>query len=1346
MKKSIFLFFAAILCSLSAGAATERVYFVNASNWSTINVHAWDGTATGTSWPGNTATKDTWQWEGKDVYYFEAEAGAYKKCIFNNGNEQQTADLPWTANQVYDHNSQSWLPVEVAQATTTGTTVYFVNTENWNPVNVYAFSKYPSEINNSWPGVAATKESYQIGGFDVYSYKITKEFDYCIFNNGSQQSADLPWYQGKYYAPSKNTWYDDKAAAEEALAVPVADVTVHFINTPNWAEVACHHWIPNGAGTSWPGEVMTKETEQIAGCDVYTLTFTGEHPKCIFNNNKESGASQTGDLDVQDGKYYALSTQTWYDTKADAENALATPLPDETVYFVNNKSWTKVQVYGFEGSKGNADPAWPGTDITTNKTGEKVGEYDVYSFTAKQGEYAKIIFNNKEGDTGEQTNNLVWTNGKYYYMEAPTDYEGGTADEVKTAIDNLVTYDYYIADNGSLSGNADWSSKAIGLTDDNSDGVYEKTFTAQAAGTYLLKVTNGTWNDGYVWGFSDVEGAYEEVNAGESDNNIEIQLTTATTFTVKFDKNAKKISFDGLTPVTTTLTYRVKVPEGTEACYIAGPCNSWAFREMTREGTTNIFTIDIVGAKETDEYKYACKEDWAYAEVIEGGGNRTVWQELDQVEEWGKPVIVTYQLKGVGGWEQPGIELVQNPGNDKEYMLTCQAISATDAIKVVRLEDGEIKDYYGNGTVKDNVEVTVNYDDAGNITLPEGKYNFYFDTNASEKKLWIEAATDCQTTEEKTIFIEEGLEYSVNGTTVTITGLYNDELFELEISNCDINNLEDQTCPITMLIGKFGANGYVENQNATVAVWFSGYIQVTATGLQDYDNSNITYNIDITAAPAEEGLSEINVEVYDAVCTIDDNNTLTMLSMTAGVQVDVYNFDRTVNMAAYDYQLYTFDGMASGNTQVAVDGNTVSIYVETMGVDNDNHEIPVIAYVSGELPAEEDPTQPQTIDVKVTDLVVEDNVVMGTGSNFTFVLTLVDYAGEDGTYDLSDESFVRSGMSLRSYAATGSLTKAVDEYYRTYFMGTIQATVGETPFTFNLTMVSETKEEDIAAAATVTYNEENDVVFSANWNGTPISITLEGFENVAEKQYGELILSIGTGEDEFYAFGEPIAYVDGKEISIEGEFYSYSTETTYNVALWGTLPDYTRTVAQNQWGTICLPNASSSFTGATFYEVSSLDPAKGLWLDQLAAGAQLEAGKPYIFQATATEITVTYTDAAPVGAPQAGANGLTGTFTDIAAAEDGVLVGNYIIGGNKVHVATAQNDLPANRAYIDAALVPNKVQAKIPGRRRVCMGENATTGLDQIVAPEGQAVKAIVNGQLIIIRDGVKYNVQGQKL
>ena len=223
----------------------------------------------------------------------------------------------------------------------------------------------------------------------------------------------------------------------------------------------------------------------------------------------------------------------------------------------------------------------------------------------------------------------------------------------------------------------------------------------------------------------------------------------------------------------------------------------------------------------------------------------------------------------------------------------------------------------------------------------------------------------------------------------------------------------------------------------------------------------------------------------------------------------------------------------------------------------------------------------------------------------------------------------------------------------------------------------------------------------------------------------------------------------------EGYFKNYSTKNASNgvaidatysslpvvtAPVYATATIYTRDVTADKFGTICLPYGSSNYAGAEFYEVSSLVVGQGLWLDQLAAGAALEAGKPYIFKATAAKIAVAYEGSA-ASSPAAGANGLTGTFTEIEA--NGVLVGNYIIAENKVWVANDQNTLPANRAYI-ANTVPTTEQPQLPGRRRVCMGENTATGLDQIVAPEGKAIKVIENGQLIIIRDGVKYNVQGQ--
>jgi hypothetical protein len=229
-----------------------------------------------------------------------------------------------------------------------------------------------------------------------------------------------------------------------------------------------------------------------------------------------------------------------------------------------------------------------------------------------------------------------------------------------------------------------------------------------------------------------------------------------------------------------------------------------------------------------------------------------------------------------------------------------------------------------------------------------------------------------------------------------------------------------------------------------------------------------------------------------------------------------------------------------------------------------------------------------------------------------------------------------------------------------------------------------------------------------------------------------------TWTDQVENYDFPGINWEGGNITLpEGIYDFYFKIDTKKVYIAGV---YLRDVT-NTWGTICLPHASTSFSGANFYEVSSLDPTKGLWLDEIEKGTQLVAGKPYVFEATASTIKVTYTDAAK-SAPEAGVNGLTGTFFDIAAG--GVLVNNYIIANDAVWVANANNTLPANRAYINAAQVPAKQQAEIPGRRRVCMGENATTGLDQIVAPAGQAVKVIENGQLIIIRDGVKYNVQGQ--
>ena len=69
-------------------------------------------------------------------------------------------------------------------------------------------------------------------------------------------------------------------------------------------------------------------------------------------------------------------------------------------------------------------------------------------------------------------------------------------------------------------------------------------------------------------------------------------------------------------------------------------------------------------------------------------------------------------------------------------------------------------------------------------------------------------------------------------------------------------------------------------------------------------------------------------------------------------------------------------------------------------------------------------------------------------------------------------------------------------------------------------------------------------------------------------------------------------------------------------------------------------------------------------------------------------------------------------------------------------------EIKALRAYF---YFPN-ISTSSPVRARVAFNENVETEVENITAPEIKAIKVIQNGQLIIIREGVKYNVQGQKL
>ena len=214
-----------------------------------------------------------------------------------------------------------------------------------------------------------------------------------------------------------------------------------------------------------------------------------------------------------------------------------------------------------------------------------------------------------------------------------------------------------------------------------------------------------------------------------------------------------------------------------------------------------------------------------------------------------------------------------------------------------------------------------------------------------------------------------------------------------------------------------------------------------------------------------------------------------------------------------------------------------------------------------------------------------------------------------------------------------------------------------------------------------------------------------------------------------------------------GQLFSCYASGQKDIAIYKYVTDfYTRDVT-NKYGTICLPYGSTNYDGATFYEVAGKGTENGKPAVYLASVDALEAGVPYIFEKTASQIKVAYEGEA-VDAPQNGdANGLVGTFVETTVPD-----GMYILYQGAFCTNEPEgtlNKIKENRAYLNMANVEGDAPQQMPGRRYIGMsvqGENAETGFENITAPEGQTIKAIVNGQLIIIRDGVKYNVQGQKL
>ena len=653
------------------------IYFVNNGEWSKIQAYAWEGTkGANPGWPGAdiTANKLAEKIGEYDVYSYTVEQGSYGKVIFNNGSAQ-TADYVWTDGNYYWHNEAAnfaggtkaqaeekfSVPVEYDY-------VYLINTNDWAKAHIYTWTPEVA----GWPGAEMTKEATQIAGKDVYSYKVVKgtTFGGVLFNCGGDEckTGNLTWQAGKYYAPSKDKWYDDAAAAEAGLAPDPLATGVYLAGDMTNKD----NWDVNKK------EFMKETAEATTASVTVNLTAKSYTFKLVIGGDwfGNYGTMQRGGNGVHEGGW------SFDETAYEANCTIVADFPGDYTFTWNLETKKLTVTY----------PALPKHQVTATvnpaETGEVTGtgEYE-------QGSEATLIATPAAGYAFKN-----WTVGS---TEKSTEARYTfTVNEPISLVANFipeVTHEVtvsYLCNSNPIPGH-DATTLAVGVTTPS-------TITAPAITHYTF--------DGWTLG-SGVQAVDENANP--------IQITTKAEGEYTLTANYTKIE----------LTYTVTVPEGTEKCYIAGEMNSWSFQEMTPTANANEFTITIEGATTAHKYKYACGPDWAYVEKKEDGNeldaDRT-YNANDIVAKWAEPAKC--YLMGIGGDWTTGIEMEED---GDQFKLLCQPIAEGEQFKFKYGDTWttEVENYDANGVAwVESYPGSGQY----NITLPAGNYDFYYKKNENK--------------------------------------------------------------------------------------------------------------------------------------------------------------------------------------------------------------------------------------------------------------------------------------------------------------------------------------------------------------------------------------------------------------------------------------------------------------------------------------------------------------------------------------------------------------------------------------------------------------------------------------
>ena len=391
------------------------------------HLYAWnDSGSLNGEWPGDVLSETVEGANGTLWYTATFEEDEFN-LILNNGKEgdnNKTEDIEGVKTDVYlaynGFNGYEKVTKDYEGFGMSDKVVVHVCADE--APNLYAWTD-DGELNGTWPGTKMTEVTRTANGTEWYTTTFYVPMANIIFNNGTQQTANIEGVTGEVYFA-----YNGTSKAEQVTADYVkTEFNDNVIGIYVQADAAPYLYVWDEFGTAlngdWPGLQLTEE-KVVNGVNFYTRSFTADAINIILNNGEVEGVvgeTQTVNIEgITSDSYFTYDgagsftdvTSNYVDFQIPS---CATYMEGKLfVYFEATADYPTPYVWAWNANGNLTGAEWPGSGLMT-KVGENNGN-GVYSYVFDDQPTGLLFSNVPEGsaEATKQTSDFDFVNAGYY--------------------------------------------------------------------------------------------------------------------------------------------------------------------------------------------------------------------------------------------------------------------------------------------------------------------------------------------------------------------------------------------------------------------------------------------------------------------------------------------------------------------------------------------------------------------------------------------------------------------------------------------------------------------------------------------------------------------------------------------------------------------------------------------------------------------------------------------------------------------------------------------------------------------------------------------------------------------